>query len=97
MATQTVEGTVPVLSANGGEHKRRDLKTTINHANEELYKKQLEPKGGKEDMWQGGDMSVFPRKYMPPIGLTNFHLQLLPKSPKDRGGHNGRRHRRPGA
>jgi len=57
MATETIQKTVPVRT-NGAPHKRRDLKTQIWHADEELYKKQLEPKGGKEDMWQGGDMSV---------------------------------------
>jgi hypothetical protein len=35
---------------------RRDLHTNINYADEEAYAKQLEPLGGKEDMWQGGDM-----------------------------------------
>jgi hypothetical protein len=58
MATQTIEKLTSVLSLGGEHHKRRDLKTKINYADEELYKKQLEPKGGKEDMWQGGDMSV---------------------------------------
>ena len=36
--------------------ERRDLRTTILHADEEAYAKQLEPFGGKEDMWQGGDV-----------------------------------------
>jgi len=43
---------------NGNTHQRRDLKTVVWHADEEAYQKILEPKGGKEDMWQGGDVSV---------------------------------------
>jgi hypothetical protein len=35
---------------------RRDLKTTIVFADEEKYQIELAAKGGKEDMWQGGDM-----------------------------------------
>jgi hypothetical protein len=59
MATTVVERTANVLNAikpNGVPHKRRDLRTIINHADEEAYKKQLEPLGGKEDLWQGGDV-----------------------------------------
>jgi hypothetical protein len=60
----TTEQTLPViagnpsLKTNGAGHKRRDLSTSIVHADEELYQKQLAEKGGKEDMWQGGDMFV---------------------------------------
>jgi hypothetical protein len=35
---------------------RRDLKTTIVFADEVKYQEELAAKGGKEDMWQGGDM-----------------------------------------
>jgi hypothetical protein len=64
MATTTIEQAIPVLSENhavkavGTGHQRRDLKTSIMHADEEAYQKELAAKGGKEDMWQGGDMSV---------------------------------------
>jgi hypothetical protein len=60
MATvTTTEQSMPIrtaVKANGATPQRRDLKTTILHADEELYQKQLAEKGGKEDMWQGGDM-----------------------------------------
>jgi hypothetical protein len=62
MTTTTIEQALPVWTTNstehtnGSTHQRRDLKTTIFHADEELYQKHLEAKGGKEDMWQGGDM-----------------------------------------
>jgi len=63
MATTVIEQTRALLSsvdiakaANGSPKERRDLKTVIWHADEVAYKKQLEPQGGKEDMWQGGDM-----------------------------------------
>ena len=59
MSTVTVQRAANILGAirpNGTLHERRDLKTVINHADEEKYKKQLEPLGGKEDMWQGGDV-----------------------------------------
>jgi hypothetical protein len=60
MATQTIQRTVPIIAekTNGNVQTPRDLKTQINHADEVLYKKQLEPVGGKEDLWQGGDMFV---------------------------------------
>jgi hypothetical protein len=57
--TTTTEHSIPIHSAvkaNGTTPQRRDLKTSIPHADEELYQKQLAEKGGKEDMWQGGDM-----------------------------------------
>jgi hypothetical protein len=44
-----------VVTSKSGS-SRRDLQTNINYADEEAYAKQLEPLGGKEDMWQGGDM-----------------------------------------
>jgi hypothetical protein len=58
MATQTIQQTIPVTGhrTKGDIHHPRDLKTKINHADEEAYKKQLEPFGGKEDLWQGGEM-----------------------------------------
>ena len=58
MATQTIQKPVIVAQhrAYGAIHHPRDLKTQINHADEEAYKKQLEPLGGKEDLWQGGEM-----------------------------------------
>jgi hypothetical protein len=61
MSTVTVQSATNLLGTinlNATAHKRRDLKTVINHADEEAYKKQLEPLGGKEDMWQGGDVYV---------------------------------------
>jgi hypothetical protein len=42
--------------STNSKSSRRDLQTNINYADEEAYAKQLEPLGGKEDMWQGGDM-----------------------------------------
>ena len=57
MATTTIEQTAPFLSGNPTA-QRRDLKTSIFHADEDAYQKELAAKGGKEDMWQGGDMSV---------------------------------------
>ncbi|KAK2786940.1 hypothetical protein FQN53_005886 [Emmonsiellopsis sp. PD_33] len=49
--------------------QRRDLATQILHADEEAYAKQLEPLGGKEDMWKGGDVPWFdqepPASYYP--------------------------------
>lgn len=43
---------------SGSSHERRDVKTSIHHADDELYQRQLEAKGGKEDMSQGGDVYV---------------------------------------
>jgi hypothetical protein len=57
MSTAMIERTVPILPGVPG-HQRRDLKTSINFADEDAYQKQLAAKGGKEDMWQGGDMLV---------------------------------------
>ncbi|KAF2397746.1 hypothetical protein EJ06DRAFT_135255 [Trichodelitschia bisporula] len=58
--TETISQTLPVISdskpTDGAAPKRRDLHTTIWHADEELHQKQLAEKGGKEDMWQGGDI-----------------------------------------
>jgi hypothetical protein len=61
MATQTMQQTIPVIvhKPNGDIHHPRELKPQINHADEEAYKKQLEPFGGKEDLWKGGDMWVY--------------------------------------
>jgi hypothetical protein len=62
MSTTTIEQMSQVLTTesirktNGSSHQRRDLETSIFHADEELYQKQLKEKGGSEDMWQGGDM-----------------------------------------
>jgi hypothetical protein len=59
--TTTTEQSMPLhtaVKANGSSPQRRDLKTTIPHADEELYQKQLAAKGGKEDMFQGGDMYI---------------------------------------
>jgi hypothetical protein len=64
MATTTIQQSLPIVSGNhavkavGSGHERRDLKTSIMHADEEAYQKELAAKGGKEDMWQGGDMLV---------------------------------------
>ena len=58
MSTTIVE-TVPVVAKTKVTGvQRRDLATQILHADEEAYAKQLEPFGGKEDMWQGGDVQV---------------------------------------
>ncbi|QDS76171.1 hypothetical protein FKW77_007758 [Venturia effusa] len=46
----------PSPETSESSHQRRDVKTSILHANEELYQEQLKAKGGKEDMWQGGDL-----------------------------------------
>jgi hypothetical protein len=65
--TTTTEQTLPLHTAvktNGSAPQRRDLKTTIPHADEELYQKQLAEKGGKEDMWQGGDMFVSTSRFV---------------------------------
>jgi hypothetical protein len=68
MSTTTEEAvaTLPILVAEttlktiGSSSQGRDLKTSIFHADEELYQQQLEARGVKEeDMWQGGDMSAF--------------------------------------
>jgi hypothetical protein len=48
-----------VFSSGTKGATRRDLATQILHADEEAYAKQLEPFGGKEDMWKGGDVYVF--------------------------------------
>ena len=57
MSTTTVEVVSQETQLSGNAPaKRRDLKTQIMHADEEAYKKQLEPLGGKEDLWQGGDV-----------------------------------------
>lgn len=43
---------------SGSSSRRRDVKTSIHHADDERYQRQLEAKGGKEDMSQGGDVYV---------------------------------------
>ena len=84
MSTTTIEqiSTEFTLKTNGSPPQRRDLKTSIFHADEELYQKQLEAKGGKEDMWQGGDMSVLPTHLVYLFQLTKpATIQTHPKSP----------------
>ena len=66
MTTTTIQQALPILpgsnavKAVGSGQQRRDLKTSISHADEDTYQKELAAKGGKEDLWQGGDMSVAP-------------------------------------
>lgn len=56
-ATETAP-TEATTRMTGAPAERRDLATQILHADEEAYAKQLAPLGGKEDMWQGGDVYV---------------------------------------
>lgn len=55
VATTTETAFSPTLVVDKSV-ERRDLATQILHADEEAYAKQLAPLGGKEDMWQGGDV-----------------------------------------
>jgi hypothetical protein len=88
MTTVTVQRATNLLGTinlNATAHKRRDLKTVINHADEEAYKKQLEPLGGKEDMWQGGDVYVSNQSSLISLVRTNTDdliFRYYPNPPK---------------
>jgi len=65
MTTVTVEEQASTLTdrsvkANGVGHKRRDLKTVVNYADQEAYLKSLAEAGGKFDLTQGPEVFVLP-------------------------------------
>lgn len=64
--TQLAPAESPVSIRPG---RRRDLSTQILHADEAAYAKQLEPFGGKEDMWQGGDV-YYPNPPKMPVDIV---------------------------
>ena len=65
MATVTVEEQASTLEdrsakTNGVGHKRRDLKTVVNYADQETYLKWLAEAGGKFDLTQGPEVFASP-------------------------------------
>lgn len=68
MSTTTTEAVRQQTGVDIKPDGRRDLATQILHAVEEAYAKQLEPRGGKEDMWQGGDV-YYPNPPKMPVDI----------------------------
>jgi hypothetical protein len=88
MTTVTVEEQAPALTdhsikTNGVGHKRRDLKTVVNYADQEAYLKLLAEAGGTFDLSQGPEVSVLCSVPPPLAKRCRYYPKAPPNIPRD--------------